>query len=158
SRLSLGHRGVVVHHHSGVHRDHDAPAAPARPTRILAMSAQLQIGSGQIRRLPLVLFVILYTMVTGGPLLWVATMSLRTTAEIFKDPYGLPIPAHWEKFGEAWTKSNYGTYFWNSTIVVVIAVGMVTVIGAMAAHCLARYSFRGNRLVRFLILSGLVLP
>src|SRR5207237_5807063 len=29
---------------------------------------------------------------------------------------------------------------------------------AMAAHCLARYNFRGNRLVRFLILSGLVLP
>ena len=28
----------------------------------------------------------------------------------------------------------------------------------MAAHCLARYEFRGNRLVRFLILSGLVLP
>jgi multiple sugar transport system permease protein/raffinose/stachyose/melibiose transport system permease protein len=96
--------------------------------------------------------------VTGGPLLWVATMSLRTTAEIFKDPYAWPSPAHWEKFADAWTKSNYGTYFWNSTIVVVIAVVLVTAIGAMAAHCLARYSFRGNRLVRFLILTGLVLP
>jgi multiple sugar transport system permease protein/raffinose/stachyose/melibiose transport system permease protein len=122
------------------------------------MSAQLQLGLGQIGRLPLVLFVILYTAVTGGPLLWVATMSLRTTAEIFKNPYGLPSPAHWEKFADAWTKSNYSTYFWNSTIVVVIAVVLVTVIGAMAAHCLARYTFTGNRFVRFLILSGLVLP
>ena len=111
----------------------------------------MRLGSAQVRRLPLVLFVILYTVVTGGPLLWVATMSLRTTAEIFKDPYGLPSPAHWEKFADAWTKSNYGTYFWNSTIVVVIAVVLVTAIGAMAAHCLAR-------LVRFLILTGLVLP
>src|SRR4029077_4087500 len=123
-----------------------------------SLAAQMHWGFQQLRRAPLVLFVVLYTVVTGGPFLWVATMSLRTTAEIFKNPYALPIPAHWEKFGEAWTKSNYGTYFWNSTIVVVIAVGMVTVIGAMAAHCLARYSFRGNRLVRFLILSGLVLP
>ena len=97
-------------------------------------------------------------MVTGGPLLWVAMMSLRTTTEIFKAPYGFPSPAHWEKFADAWTKSNYGTYFWNSTIVVVVAVALVTVIGAMAAHCLARYTFRGNRLVRFLILTGLVLP
>jgi len=112
----------------------------------------------QVRRLPLVAFALLYTVVTGGPLLWVATMSLRTTAEIFKDPYGLPSPIHWEKFVDAWTKSNYGTYFWNSTIVVVAAVALVTVIGAMAAHCLARYSFRGNRVVRFLILTGLVLP
>jgi len=85
-------------------------------------------------------------------------MSLRTTAEIFKAPYGLPAPAHWEKFADAWVKSNYATYFWNSTVTVVSAVVLVTVIGAMAAHCLARYQFRGNRLVRFLILSGLVLP
>ena len=119
---------------------------------------RLSLGFAQVRRLPLVLFVILYTAVTGGTLLWVATMSLRTTAEIFKNPYGWPSPAHWEKFADAWTKSNYGTYFWNSTIVVVIAVVLVTAIGAMAAHCLARYSFAGNRLVRFLILTGLVLP
>ena len=115
-------------------------------------------GLEKLRRLPLVLFVILYTVVTGGPLLWVATMSLRTTAEIFRDPYGFPSPAHWGKFADAWIKSNYGTYFWNSAIVVVIAVAVVTAIGAMAAHCLARYNFRGNRLVRFLILSGLILP
>jgi ABC-type glycerol-3-phosphate transport system permease component len=117
-----------------------------------------RLGFGPVRRLPLVVFVILYTAVTGGPLLWVAIMSLRTTAEIFKSPYGLPSPVHWEKFVDAWTKSNYATYFWNSTIVVVIAVTLVTVIGAMAAHGLARYNFRGSRLVRFLILSGLILP
>jgi ABC-type glycerol-3-phosphate transport system permease component len=115
-------------------------------------------GFGQVRRLPLLVFVAIYTVVTGGPLLWVATMSLRTTAEIFKDPYGAPSPIHWEKFADAWTKSNYGTYFWNSTLVVVSAVALVTVIGAMAAHCLARYNFRGGRPVRFVILSGLVLP
>src|ERR1700732_5395092 len=101
-------------------------------------------GFALVRSIPLLLFVILYTVVTGGPLLWVATMSLRTTAQIFKNPYGLPFPAHWEKFAEAWTKSNYATYFWNSTIVVVIAVALVTVIGALAAHCLARYNFRGE--------------
>ena len=122
------------------------------------MPTPIRLGIGQVRRVPLVLFVAFYTVATGGPLVWVAMMSLRTTAEIFKDPYGLPSPVHWEKFADAWTKSNYGTYFWNSTIVVVVAVALVTVIGAMAAHCLARYSFRGNRLVRFLILTGLVLP
>src|SRR5713101_5739664 len=122
------------------------------------MAARTRWRFEPVRRQPLVLFVLLYTVVTGGPFLWVATMSLRTTAEIFKAPYGLPSPVHWEKFVEAWTKSNYGTYFWNSTFVVVIAVAVVTVIGAMAAHCLARYNFRGSRLVRFLILSGLILP
>jgi hypothetical protein len=49
------------------------------------------------------------------------------SGEIFKDPYGFPSPVHWEKFADAWTKSNYGTYFWNSTIVVVVAVPVVFV-------------------------------
>ena len=31
---------------------------------------------------------------------------------------------------------------------------MLTVVGAMAAHCLARYRFRGSRAVRFIILSA----
>jgi ABC-type glycerol-3-phosphate transport system permease component len=111
-----------------------------------------------VRRTPLLLFLIVYTVISGGPFLWVATMSLRTTPEIFSAPYAPPSILHWEKFVEAWTKSNYGTYFWNSVIVVVTAVTVLTVIGAMVAHCLARYRFRGSRLVRFIILSGMILP
>jgi ABC-type glycerol-3-phosphate transport system permease component len=111
-----------------------------------------------LRRTPLMLFVLGYTVLTGGPFLWVASMSLRSTAEIFADPYALPSGMHWDKFAEAWTQSNYSTYFWNSTIVVAGAVAIVTVIGAMTAHCLARYQFRTRRLIRFVILSGLVLP
>ena len=61
----------------------------------------------QMRRVPLVLFVAFYTVVTGGPLLWVAMMSLRTTSEIFKNPYGFPSPVHWEKFADAW-RAGYG--------------------------------------------------
>jgi ABC-type glycerol-3-phosphate transport system permease component len=113
---------------------------------------------GYLKRTPLLLFVVLYTFATGGPFLWVALMSVRTTPEIFANPYAIPSRLHWDKFTDAWTTSNYGTYFWNSIIVVVTAVALVTVIGAMAAHCLARYRFRGRRLVRFLILSGMVLP
>jgi multiple sugar transport system permease protein/raffinose/stachyose/melibiose transport system permease protein len=115
-------------------------------------------GLERLRRMPLLVFVLLYTLVTGGPLLWVASMSLRTTAEIFKAPYAPPSPAHWDKFADAWLKSNYHTYFWNSAIVVVCAVVGVTIVGAMAAHCLARYNFRSSRLVRFVIVSGLILP
>jgi raffinose/stachyose/melibiose transport system permease protein len=111
-----------------------------------------------LRRTPLLPFVVLYTIVSGGPFLWVAAMSLRTTPEIFAAPYALPGRLHWEKFTQAWTTSNYGTYFWNSVIVVTTAVALLTVIGAMVAHCLARYRFRGSRIVRFLILSGMILP
>jgi ABC-type glycerol-3-phosphate transport system permease component len=111
-----------------------------------------------LRRTPLLLFLVLYTFLTGGPLLWVASMSLRTTAEIFRSPYALPSQIHWQKFRDAWVLSNYGTYFGNSVVVVASAAVILTVVGAMAAHFLARYRFRGSHAVRFLILSGMVLP
>src|SRR2546427_12736782 len=110
------------------------------------MATQARFGFEQLRRVPLVLFVLLYTLITGGPFLWVAAMSLRTTAEIFKAPYGLPPPAHWEKFVDAWTKSNYGTHFWNSTFVVGIAVPLVTAVCGMAAPWLAHANFPPRRL------------
>ena len=122
------------------------------------MGARTAVWRDPLRQMPLLIFFTAYTIVTGGPFLWVAAMSLRTTPEILNSPYAPPRYLHWEKFAEAWTISNYHTYFWNSTIVVVSAVALVTAVGSMAAHCLARYRFRGDRLVRLAILSGMILP
>jgi raffinose/stachyose/melibiose transport system permease protein len=122
------------------------------------MTRRFAFWIGHLRQTPLLLFLVLYTIATGGPFLWVMAMSVRTTPEIFANPYAWPERFHWEKFADAWVNSNYGTYFWNSLIVVVCAVALLTVTGSMAAHCLARYRFRGSRAVRFIILSGMVLP
>jgi len=85
-------------------------------------------------------------------------MSLRTTSEISADPYAWPSPAHWEKYASAWTASHYGTYFWNSAVIVLSAVAALTVVGSMAAHALARYRFRGNRIVYVVLFSAIIFP
>jgi multiple sugar transport system permease protein/raffinose/stachyose/melibiose transport system permease protein len=100
----------------------------------------------------------LWTAFAAGPFAWVATMSLRSTSEIMRDPYRLPEAWRWDKFVAAWTTSGYDVYFANSVLVVLSAVALVTVVGALAAHCLARYRFPGNRAVYFLIFSTIVLP
>ncbi len=100
----------------------------------------------------------LYTAFAAGPFLWVATMSLRTTSEISRDHYAWPSTLHWEKFPQAWFNSNYSVYFENSLVVVLSAVAVLTIAGAMAAHCLARYRFRANRLVYFIIFSAIIFP
>jgi len=100
----------------------------------------------------------LYTAYAAGPFAWTALMSVRTTPEISADPYAWPDVWHWGKYVEAWSTSNYATYFWNSTIVVSISVLILTIVGAMAAHCLARYRFRGNRVIYFVIFSTIIFP
>jgi multiple sugar transport system permease protein/raffinose/stachyose/melibiose transport system permease protein len=100
----------------------------------------------------------LYTAFAAGPFVWAAMMSLRTTTEISRNHFGVPLPPHFGKFPEAWFNSNYSVYFANSAIVVGSAVLIVTIVGAMAAHCLARYRFPGNRLLYFVIFSTIILP
>ena len=99
-----------------------------------------------------------YTVYSALPFVWVGTMSVRTTSEISADHYAWPSTFHWSKFKVAWADSNFDQYFMNSTIVVVTAVLLVTLMGAAAAHCLSRYRFRGNRLIYFVLFSSIIFP
>ena len=99
-----------------------------------------------------------YTVYATAPFLWVGTMSVRTTTEISADHYAWPSPFHWEQFREAWVDSNFSTYFTNSVLVTVVSVAVLTIAGAAAAHCLARYRFRGNRLIYGILFSSIIFP
>lgn len=109
-------------------------------------------------RIVLLFLVIVYTAFSAGPFLWAAVLSLRTTSEILADPYALPSIIHWEKFTQAWVGSNYATYFKNSAFVSAVCVVVLALLGSMAAHCLARYKFPGNRIVLFVVFSSIILP
>lgn len=111
-----------------------------------------------VRRALLLLLLSIYTSFAAGPFVWAALMSVRTTTEIMADHFALPRELHWEKFPLAWFNSNYSVYFANSSMIVVSAVVIVTIIGAMAAHCLARYRFRLNRTIYFVLFSTIIFP
>jgi ABC-type glycerol-3-phosphate transport system permease component len=108
----------------------------------------------------LLLPVLAYTAFSAGPYLWTATMSLRTTDEIYRSHYGLPWPAHWEKFHLAWTEFGYATYFRNSAVVGVVSVLLVTVVGAMGAFAFARrrYAFPLREPLFLLIFLSVMFP
>ena len=84
----------------------------------------------------------LYTAFAAGPFVWTLAMSLRTTQEIYANPYGAPIPPHLDGYLEAWTKFGYARYFQNSIVVTVSAVLLGTIAGAMAAFVLSRERYR----------------
>jgi ABC-type glycerol-3-phosphate transport system permease component len=113
---------------------------------------------GWISRSLLLILLSGYTALSAGPFLWLASMSLRTTSEISANHYALPSILHWEKFPAAWFGSSYGTYFLNSLEVVVAAVIVLTLIGAMADFAFARYRFRVNRVLYFVIFSTIIFP
>jgi len=111
-------------------------------------------------RLVLLLPVLAYTVFSAGPYLWTASMSLRTTDEIYRSHYGLPVPPHWDKFRRAWVEFGYATYFRNSAIVAVASVVIVTVLGAMAGFAFARrrYAFPLREPLFLLIFLSIMFP
>jgi ABC-type glycerol-3-phosphate transport system permease component len=111
-----------------------------------------------IKQSLLLLVLVAYTAFAAGPFVWAAIMSVRTTTEIMADHFALPSQFHWEKFPIAWFNSNYNVYFRNSAMIVGTAVAILTFVGAMAAHCLARYRFRLNRVVYFILFSTIIFP
>ena len=100
----------------------------------------------------------LFTALWTGPVLWMGVLSLRTNAEFYRDPYGLPFPAHWDKFRIAWIEFGYQTYFRNSVIVAVTAVLILIIVGSMAAFFFARYQFPLKEPLYLLIFAAIMLP
>jgi multiple sugar transport system permease protein/raffinose/stachyose/melibiose transport system permease protein len=104
--------------------------------------------------------VLAYTVFSAWPYVWTAIMSLRTTDEIYRSHYALPIPAHWGKYAEAWNQFGYDVYFRNSAIVSVASVLIVTVLGAMAGFAFARrrYGFPLREPLFLLIFLSIMFP
>lgn len=99
-----------------------------------------------------------WVIVICAPLLWVLMSSFKTTAEIFQSPFALPSSINFENYVSAWTTASIGTYFINTVIVVGSALVIVMLLGAMCAYVLARYEFKGSKVIYYLMLAGLTFP
>jgi raffinose/stachyose/melibiose transport system permease protein len=110
------------------------------------------------RSAAVVLLLTAYAVLAVGPLVFMLLQSFRPSQEIFNDPLGLPTSLYLDNYKEAWTEARFATYFTNSVLVVVAGVALCTVVSAMAAYPLARYTFRGNGVLTAYFIAGLTLP
>jgi N-acetylglucosamine transport system permease protein len=101
---------------------------------------------------------ILWSLLVILPLVWTLLSSFKTTQEILGNPLSLPGKLQFSNYANAWTTAGIGRYFVNTVIVVGTALVLVMILGAMCAYVLARFSFRGNRLIYYSMLAGLTFP
>jgi raffinose/stachyose/melibiose transport system permease protein len=96
--------------------------------------------------------------VTIAPVVYVVMNGFRSTAQINRDPSGLPDPWTLSNYANVFTSSNFWVQFANSTIVAVGTTAAVVVLGVMAAFVIARYAFRGRDALFALFTAGLLFP
>ena len=134
-------------------------AVATRPERTTPSTAPVRRRPApSLRSVAVVALLTAYAVVAVGPLLFMLLQSFRPSDEIFDDPLGMPHELYLGNYEEAWRVARFATYFTNSVLVVVAGVTLCTVVSAMAAYPLARYSFRGNGVLTAYFIAGLTLP
>lgn len=116
-----------------------------------------------------------WLIVVTFPLLWVGFNSLRSSQEIFENPFGTPwliagsphadVPdqptpteSAVSNYENAWVKSNFSQFFINSVIVTTVSLAGIILLGAMAAYVLAKIPLPGNRIIYLYFISGMMIP
>lgn len=99
-----------------------------------------------------------WALVSVLPLVWAAITAVKPNDEVFGSPWALPSQWRFDNFARAWGSASIGQFFVNTVIVVAGALALTMLLSTMVAYVLARYEFRGNRLIYYLFASGLMFP
>jgi multiple sugar transport system permease protein len=103
---------------------------------------------------------LLLILVFAFPLLWVASLSLKSAEETLQSPPSL-LPSQWlfSNYSEVLSTTPIGRYLVNSVILVGITVFGTLALGVPVAFALSRYVFRGKRpYTRGLLAAQLISP
>jgi raffinose/stachyose/melibiose transport system permease protein len=92
------------------------------------------------------------------PLVWILITSLKSTPELYRDPFGLPQVLKFSNYQDAWEFAKMGTYFINSLFVTLLSGVLVLFLSSTSAFALARFNFRFKGFVWAYVLFGFLIP
>lgn len=104
------------------------------------------------------IYFILLAVIYIVPLLWILSVSGKTNAELFDNPFGLPAHFQWDNFKIALTAGNLGQATLNSLIVCVVALAASMIIGAMAAFAIGRMKWKLSKAAMAYFMLGMMIP
>ncbi|UOQ88001.1 carbohydrate ABC transporter permease [Agromyces endophyticus] len=111
---------------------------------------------GAIGRVFVWAFLLGLVVVVVYPLLWMVMNGFKTNAELFGDPFAMPVQFDWENYVDAWNRG-VSDYLTASVLVTITSTVTTVFISAWAAYGLTRVRMPFGRAVSGLILGGLML-
>ncbi|WP_044600447.1 carbohydrate ABC transporter permease [Candidatus Stoquefichus massiliensis] len=89
------------------------------------------------------------------PVAWVFMASIKENKEFYSNPWALPAGIYFQNFINAFEKASMGNYFINSVISTALALIILLVVSLPASYVLARYKFKGKKILNTLFMAGL---
>src|SRR5580692_12029000 len=98
-------------------------------------------------------------LLTIFPLVWLVITSLRIPADIFAVPvHVIPASITWRQYVNVFTQYNLAGYLWNTVIVSLVTVVLVTVLAVPCAYAMARFRLPFHRVIVSLLLIMRMIP
>jgi len=92
------------------------------------------------------------------PVLWLIVSSLKTSSEFNRDIIGLPTTLQFSNYVRAFMAADLGRLSMNSAFNAIISMVAVVFLTFTIAYLLARFQFRGNRIIYYMFLFGMLIP
>lgn len=93
------------------------------------------------------------------PIVWVICSSFKSVGELFAWPPSLLGKApSLDNYKAALAQGNFGTYFFNTVFVSVVATGLTVLVNVMSGYAFAKYHFKGEKLLFGIVLATLMIP
>lgn len=124
---------------------------------------KLKKSSGPIERFSISKILIhttllLWASTTVFPLLWVLLNSFKPRDLILKDSFSIPVDPTWANYATAFERMGIGRAYMNSLIISGSVVIGVMFFGGLASYVIARYEFRGKKIVYGMVVAALLFP
>jgi len=100
----------------------------------------------------------LLAFISLAPLVVLGFNSLKTKAELGRNPLGIPLSPQFHNFREAWTRGDYATSIKNSTVISLSTAIGVCIIAGLAAYALSRLDVPGSSLFTGYLFVGITIP
>lgn len=118
--------------------------------------------SRKVRLLIVEIFAVLLTVILFWvPMYFVILTAMKTPQEAARMNLAWPSEIRlWENIVEVFTYRDYMLVlaFWNSTLLTVLSIALLTVVSAMASFVMQRRNDRASPWIAFFVLSGLIIP
>lgn len=114
----------------------------------------------KLRLSTLVIYTVLtvWSLTTIYPLFWVINNSFKLSRDVMNNSFAIALDPVWQNYENAFSRIDIGRSYLNSVIMSTSAVLLVLLLGGLAAYILARFQFKGKKLIYSILYGTLLIP
>lgn len=101
---------------------------------------------------------IIFTITCVFPVIWLIYSSFKTNAEFAESIFTLPSKLNFDNYIRIIGGSDITKYLLNSICTTTISLVLIILFGYIIGYFLARFTFRGSKLLNILYTIGLLIP